>query len=119
MELVGKVATILAPIEFYSAEFRLFKLNCLELECEDYGQAVRYLGTVTTSLNELIFDQNSRFSKGKIQTVCGNTFSMLKESRFAPHFEFFGDTSIHFGAFTQKKIDPLSTPRKGKSTCCQ
>jgi hypothetical protein len=31
--------------------------------------------------------------------VCGNTFRMLQDTRFAPHFSFFGDFSRHFGLF--------------------
>jgi len=31
--------------------------------------------------------------------VCGNTFRMLAASRFAPHFQFVGDDSRHFGPF--------------------
>jgi len=89
IKLVGKVATLLDPINFFSAEFRLFKLQSLEPDCEDYGQAIRYCGTVVTNPNEFLLDAHHKFSKGKIYAVCGNTFSMLKESRFASHFEFF------------------------------
>jgi hypothetical protein len=31
--------------------------------------------------------------------VCGNSFRMLQESRFAPHFDFFGNTQVHYGIF--------------------
>jgi len=36
---------------------------------------------------------------GRIERVCGNSYRMLKETRFAKHFEFFGDFSRHFGLF--------------------
>ena len=36
---------------------------------------------------------------GKVFAVCGNTFDMLHESRLAPHFDFIGDKSRHFGLF--------------------
>jgi hypothetical protein len=31
--------------------------------------------------------------------VCGNSFRMLQATRFAPHFDFIGDFSRHFGLF--------------------
>jgi len=31
--------------------------------------------------------------------VCGNTWRMLRETRFRPHFEFIGDFSRHYGIF--------------------
>ncbi len=40
------LADRLGNIRFYSATYRLFKLPDLEPACEDYGQAVRYRGTV-------------------------------------------------------------------------
>ena len=31
--------------------------------------------------------------------MCGNTYRMLHDSRFAPYFSFIGDFSQHFGIF--------------------
>jgi hypothetical protein len=31
--------------------------------------------------------------------VCGNTYKMLHETRFAAHFDFIGDFSVHYGIF--------------------
>lgn len=50
-ELEAKVA----PIKFMSATYRLFKLD-LEPECEDYGQAVIYKGTVPGAPHEFVLD---------------------------------------------------------------
>ena len=36
---------------------------------------------------------------GKIFPVCGNTYNMLKETRFEDHFDFIGDFSTHYGIF--------------------
>ena len=41
-ELVGAFG----DLQFYSATYRLLKLDGLEPACEDYGQAVRYKGTI-------------------------------------------------------------------------
>jgi hypothetical protein len=35
--------------------------------------------------------------KGRVFPVCGNTWRMLRETRFAPHFDFIGDFSRHYG----------------------
>jgi hypothetical protein len=31
--------------------------------------------------------------------VCGNTYRMLQQTRFAPHFEFVGAFDRHYGLF--------------------
>ena len=36
---------------------------------------------------------------GRVFPVCGNTYRMLQESRFAPHFSFIGDFERHYGLF--------------------
>lgn len=89
----------LALIKFYSITFRLFKISDLENDCEDYGQAVRYKGTVPRMTDRFILDNHHEFDTGKVYPVCGNTFSMLQNTRFSPHFDFFGDRHTHFGTF--------------------
>ena len=37
--------------------------------------------------------------KGKVFPVCGNTYNMLKETRFEKHFDFIGDWSTHYGIY--------------------
>jgi Methylase involved in ubiquinone/menaquinone biosynthesis len=90
--------TRVAPIRFISATYRLFKLD-LEPECEDYGQAVIYKGTVPEMPHVFDLDAGHRIEAGKVFPVCGNTFRMLSETRFAPHFDFIGDFSTHYGIF--------------------
>lgn len=87
-----------APIRFISATYRLFKLD-LEPECEDYGQAVIYKGTVPGAPHLFALDAGHQIETGKVFPVCGNTFKMLAETRFAPHFDFIGDFSTHYGIF--------------------
>ncbi|MBI2379461.1 MAG: methyltransferase domain-containing protein [Gammaproteobacteria bacterium] len=87
------------PIRFYSATYRLFKLHGLEPACEDYGQAVRYRGTITHNAAMFALDKHHHFDAGRTVPVCGNTFRMLHESRFSAHFEFYGDMSRHYGIF--------------------
>ena len=44
-------------------------------------------------------DAHHHIQKGKMFAVCGNTYRMLKESRFADYFDFYGDTETHYGIF--------------------
>ena len=86
-------------IEFFSVTYRLFKIDGLESDCEDYGQAVRYKGTIQGNASSYNLDDHHNFSKGKMEAVCGNTYKMLKDTRFADHFEFFGTWDTHYGIF--------------------
>lgn len=90
---------ILAPARFWSATWRLFKLDMLEPICEDYGQVVRYRGTIPQHEAGFTLDNHHYFEKGQSVKVCTNTWHMLKSTRFAPYFDFWGDENIHFGAF--------------------
>ncbi len=118
-ELAAKVA----PISFMSATYRLFKLD-LEPGCEDYGQAVIYKGTVPGAPHAFALDAGHVMDTGRVFPVCGNTFKMLKDTRFAPHFDFIGDFSTHFGLFTgcggTSPFDSLiaSTADAPASSCC-
>ncbi|MCH2191066.1 MAG: methyltransferase domain-containing protein [Gammaproteobacteria bacterium] len=84
---------------FYSATYRLFKIDELEPACEDYGQAVRYKGTIEHHADKFELDAHHIIEAGKIFPVCGNTWRMLHDTRFKEHFEFYGDWSTHYGIF--------------------
>lgn len=86
-------------IRFYSATYRLFSISGLEDACEDHGQAVIYRGSIAQHADRFVLDKHHDIETGKVFPVCGNTYRMLRESRFAPHFEFIGDFSRHFGLF--------------------
>ncbi|ABC62163.1 methyltransferase domain-containing protein [Erythrobacter litoralis] len=93
------VAAKLDGISFYSATYRLFKLGELEMQCEDYGQAVRYKGTVAHQPRVFELDGHHHIETGRLFPICGNSWKMLANTRFAEHFEFFGDFSQHYGVF--------------------
>lgn len=86
-------------LNFYSATYRLFKISELESACEDYGQAVRYKGTIDHHPKFFQLDGHHVIEANKMFLVCGNTYRMLNQSRFKDHFEFYGDWSTHFGIF--------------------
>ncbi len=93
------LADRLGNIRFHSATYRLFKLPDLEPACEDYGQTVRYRGTVPNHEHVFRLDKHHSIERGKIFPVCGNSYRMLNETRFRAHFEFFGDWNVHYGLF--------------------
>ena len=95
----AKIAGLIGHINFFSATYRLFKLAGLETHCEDYGQAVVYRGGIDQSEHQFMLDKHHLIEKGKVFPVCGNTYRMLKESRFSSHFEFIGNTDTHYGIF--------------------
>lgn len=86
-------------IDFFSATYRLFKLPELEPACEDYGQAVIYLGGVANSEQVFALDTHHLIEKGRVFPVCGNTWMMLKNTRFSGHFDFIGNFDQHYGIF--------------------
>ncbi len=86
-------------VDFHSMTVRAFKLDTLEDICEDYGQTAVYLGTVPGYPNGFELDEHHRFIAGKPMLVCGNTASMLQETRYANHFRITGDRSVHYGPF--------------------
>jgi SAM-dependent methyltransferase len=94
-----KVETMVDGIGFFSATYRLFKLDGLEPECEDYGQAVVYRGTVPGAERLFVLDKHHQFETGRVFALCGNSWKMLRDTRFAEHFDFIGDFSRHYGIF--------------------
>ena len=62
-------------------------------------QAVMYKGTVPHCPEIFVLDGHHKIERGRVFPVCGNTYSMLKDTRFAAHFDFIGDQSTHYGIF--------------------
>jgi arsenite methyltransferase len=94
-----KLAARVGNLRFYSATYRLFKIDRLESACEDYGQAVVYRGTIADHAERFVLDKHHDIETGRVFPVCGNTWRMLHDTRFAPHFDFIGDFSRHYGIF--------------------
>ena len=64
----------LGEAKFFSATYRLFKLDGLEPACEDYGQAVIYKGTIPEQPQAFALDGHHPIERGKVFPVCGNTW---------------------------------------------
>jgi len=103
-------------LKFYSATYRLWKIDDLEPHCEDYGQAVIYKPPNTTKsccgdANEedgggmdrypsgWLLDKHHYFEAGKIHPVCGNTYKMLHDTKLKSYFDFIGTWDHHYGIF--------------------
>lgn len=108
----------LGPIKFYSITYRLFKLDGLEPECEDYGQKITYKGTLSESPDSFFLDSGHIFLKNQEQKVCGNTFLMLKNSRLSKHFEFSGNFENHLGIFEDCGGISIASQNSEKKSCC-
>lgn len=110
-------AAKLGAARFYSATYRLFNIAGLEPRCEDYGQAVIYKGGIPGHEDVFELDTHHRIEKGKVFPVCGNTYRMLMQTRFAGFFDAIGDFSSHYGIFpgcgTQMPLEePAIKPAK-------
>ncbi|MGB4100871.1 MAG: methyltransferase domain-containing protein [Alphaproteobacteria bacterium] len=85
-------------IDFYSITVRAFKCAFEDI-CEDYGHVVTYKGTIIETPHAFRLDDHHLFRTGMPERVCGNTWKMLMETRFAQHFSSMGDFSTHYGVF--------------------
>jgi SAM-dependent methyltransferase len=117
-----RIINVVGNINYYSVTYRLMKLPSLESDCEDYGQAIRYKGTIDYEKDIFILDDHHIFETGKIYTVCGNTYMMLHNTRFKEHFDFWGDFSTHHGIYegcggsAPFSMDENNTNQSG--SCC-
>ncbi|MCP5161942.1 MAG: methyltransferase domain-containing protein [Hahellaceae bacterium] len=113
------LAESIGPVRFFSATYRLFKLASLESDCEDYGQAVIYKGTIPGHTHRFVLDKHHDIETGKVFTVCGNTWKMLKDTRFGEHFDYIGDFSKHYGIFDGcGKALPFTSDSSSDVSCC-
>ena len=114
------LAAKVGSIRFFSATYRLFKLDGLEPACEDYGQAVIYRGTIPNHPERFALDGHHDIETGRVFPVCGNTWHMLHGTRFQQHFEFIGNFRNHFGIFPGCGSDIPFVQDQGSATsgCC-
>ncbi len=113
-----KIQELMGTIRSFSATYRLFKLPKLENHCENYGQAVIYKGTIPYHEDILKLDKHHLIEAGKVFLVCGNTYQMLHETRFAPHFEFIGNWKTHYGIFEGCGTNLPFEENEDSSGCC-
>ncbi len=106
-------------VDFRAMTVRAFKLESLEDICEDYGQTAVYRGTIPGHEHRFRIDDHHEFVAGKPMLVCGNTASMLAQTRYGPHFRVLGDRRTHYGPFdcgpmASRRVDDAGTG----GACC-
>ena len=117
-----KLAERVGNVRFHSATYRLFKIDGLESDCEDYGQAVVYRGTIPMHPARLRLDRHHDIESARVFPVCGNTWRMLRETRFRDHFDFIGSFDRHLGIFAGCGTGlPFDAGEEGKGDggCCR
>jgi ubiquinone/menaquinone biosynthesis C-methylase UbiE len=103
---------------FSSRTVRAFKLNDLEDICEDYGQVAYYDGSIPGHPHFFDLDDHHRFFTKKPMLVCGNTASMISETRYGKAFKIIGDRSTHFGPFDCTPESVTTDIASGSGACC-
>jgi ubiquinone/menaquinone biosynthesis C-methylase UbiE len=93
------IRSVTGDASFTSRTVRAFKLDSLEDACEDYGQSAVYMGNIPGHPDFFDLDRGHRFRRGEWARVCGNTASMLSETRYSEAFLVSGDRRRHYGAF--------------------
>lgn len=111
-----EVADKIGMVKFRSITVRAFKMP-LEDRCEDFGQVAVYKGTIAEHPHAFDLDDHHHLETGRPLRVCGNTADMLSASRYAEHFEIWGDKSKHFGLFDCAPPNSSLSLESG-SACC-
>ncbi len=94
-----EIARKVGAARFTSVTYRLFKLEGLDDQCEDYGQVAVYRGGIEGAESLFWLDDHHAFERGRPERICANTAAMLQETRFAPSFDVVGSRSTHFGTY--------------------
>jgi len=114
----GEIEEKLGFATFSSRTIRAFKLADLEDICEDYGQVAYYDGSIPGCPHFFDLDDHHRFITGKPMLVCGNTASMLSNTRYGKAFKVIGDRSKHYGAFDGCGGNDNSEDTAATGSCC-
>ena len=78
-----------------------------------------YRGGIPGQERVFTLDKHHAIEAGRVFPVCGNTWRMLHDSRFAAHFEFIGDFSRHFGIYAGCGGGlPFDSGNSGVTACC-
>lgn len=114
----AELAPLVGDARFFSTTYSLFRIDELEDSCEDHGQAVIYQGTIPGHPQRFALDAHHSMETGRVMPVCGNTFRMLRQTRFAPHVLAVGDFERHFGLFPGCGGGLPFNGGKAEEACC-
>lgn len=105
---------------FTSRTIRAFKLPDLEDICEDYGQVAYYNGRIPGHPHHFDLDDHHRFNTQQPLLVCGNTSSMLTNTRYRKVFTVT-ERAGHFGVFGgcgSSKAESVQAEQGCAPGCC-
>lgn len=100
-------------MSFTSRTVRAIKCEGLELTEEDYGQFAVYNGGMREMPRYFDFDQDTRFIKGRLKAISGNTARMLEASRYGRYFSV-SKPREHRGPFNADAAQLALEVRKGR-----
>ncbi|MDR1677251.1 MAG: methyltransferase type 11, partial [Deltaproteobacteria bacterium] len=63
-------------------------------------------------------DDHHRFITGKPMLVCGNTASMLSNTRYSKAFTVIGNRNVHYGVFGGCGSEQKTETSVGGGGCC-
>ena len=109
------IAARVGAAQFSSATLRLFKLEGLDFQSEDYGQIAKYRGGIPGAEQVFWLDDRRAFEAGRPERVCGNTAAMLSSTRYERWFEVIGDRSNHCGIFSSGPTLAANAGAKAKT----
>ena len=112
--LDAEVEARIGMVTFESITVRAFKLE-LEDRCEDFGQVATYRGSIAHHPHRFVLDDHHTFERGRPMLVCGNTASMLADTRYGAHFEVTARRG-HFGLFAACAVAAADASAAG--ACC-
>ena len=92
--------------------FYIGRLMQMQLIQGDEYESQIYKGTVPTSPDAFVLDAAHRIERGRVYPVCGNTYRMLHDTRFAPHFDFVGSFDTHFGLCQRRRAGAVCARQK-------
>lgn len=95
----AEIANKIGATRFVSVTYRLFKIDELDEQCEDYGHIATYRGGIEGAETTFWLDDHHAFEAGRPERICANTAAMLSQTRFAAWFDVHGSKTTHFGLF--------------------
>lgn len=98
---------------FVSQTIRAIKVDGLESCHENYGQTVKYLGTIPEMPRYFDLTEDIRMIKGRDVAISGNMADMLAASRYGRHFEITPKRT-HRGAFDFRSAQDAVDAKRGR-----
>ncbi|MDO4182484.1 MAG: methyltransferase domain-containing protein [Coriobacteriia bacterium] len=87
-------------ITFFVRTVRAYKIpDKIEDLCEQYNQVATYKGGIEGCEDYYDLDDHHRFVKDEPLEVCGNSCSMVQDTRVGKYFEIQGNRNVHYGPY--------------------